>query len=155
MLFRSSLGASPRWFGESSVPVGVRVGSRCERGLPGRYVHRRRRFLVDVSPGQVRSRRSLAILMRIWADGALAWAFPELESTSCPSSVVTRPGSSVCCFLALRGSGRHKAGSCRSVGLGCVVNRVALCLYRRGALHLYRGALLALYRPSWSLLLCD
>ena len=82
--------------GVVGAPAGVVVGRRLERGLPGRYVHRRRRFLVGVSSGQVRPRCSLAILMRIWADGALAWAFPELESTSCHSSDVTRPGSSVC-----------------------------------------------------------
>ena len=107
-MFRGILGAS-----------GVGIGCRCERGLPGRYVRHRRRFSVDVSSGQVRSLRSLAILMRIWVDGALAWAFPELESVACPASVVTRPSSLVYCSLALRGSGLYKAGSCPSVGRLC------------------------------------
>jgi hypothetical protein len=66
-------------FGTPDI-VGV---SRClERGLPGRYVHLRRHFLVGASSGMVRPRRLLANLGRLWVGGALASAILELESVS-------------------------------------------------------------------------
>jgi hypothetical protein len=40
--------------------VGVDGGRRSERGLSGRYVHRRRRSMVDDFSSRVRPRRSLA-----------------------------------------------------------------------------------------------
>jgi hypothetical protein len=64
-------------FGSAVV---VDVGRCSERGLPGRYVHLRRHFLVGVSFGMVRPRRPLANLRRLWAGGALACAILELKS---------------------------------------------------------------------------
>jgi hypothetical protein len=68
--------------GVFGLPVVVGVGRCSERGLPGRYVHLRRHFLIDVSSDMVRLRRPLANLGRLWAGGALACAILELESVS-------------------------------------------------------------------------
>jgi hypothetical protein len=67
--------------GVFGLPVVVGVGRCSERGLPGRYVHLRRHFLIDVSSSMVRPRRPLANLGRLWV-GGLACAILELESVS-------------------------------------------------------------------------
>jgi hypothetical protein len=66
--------------GVFGTAVVVGVGRCSERGLPGRYVHPWRHFLVGVSSGMVRPRRPLANLGRLWAGGALACAILELKS---------------------------------------------------------------------------
>jgi hypothetical protein len=56
--------------GVFGTAVVVGVGRCSERGLPRRYVHLRRHFLVGVSSGMVRPHRLVANLGRLWAD---AW----------------------------------------------------------------------------------
>jgi hypothetical protein len=61
--------------------VVVSVGRCSERGLPGRYVHLRWHFLIDVS-SEARPCHPLANLGRLWAGDALTCAILELESVS-------------------------------------------------------------------------
>jgi hypothetical protein len=62
--------------------VVVSVGRCSERGLPGRYVHLRWQFLIDVSSDMARPRHPLANLGRLWAGDTLTCAILELESVS-------------------------------------------------------------------------
>jgi hypothetical protein len=98
--------------GVLGAPAGFDVSRHLERGLPGRYVHRRRCFLVVASSDLVRS----PTLRRLWVDGCVGSGLlgVGVGMLKFLPWVVTWPRSLVHCQLAIEGN---------------VVNRVALRFY--------------------------
>jgi hypothetical protein len=107
---------------------GVQVGGRLERGLPGRNVRCRMRFLV-VFFRLVQSHRSLADLRHLRVGGCVGCAILQSWLPEFSSSIVTQFGSSVYLLPTIRGRRWCKESLRCSVVVGCVVSRVASCLY--------------------------
>jgi hypothetical protein len=126
------VGSWSRWFVESwvylleslvrgvlGVPVGVAVGRHPEHGLLGRYVHRRRRFLVSPPSVWFGSGSALPLSHRpLGVYGHLRVGVGLLKFLS---SAVTRPRSLVPRLPSILGGWRFKACPCQLAIAGCVV----------------------------------